>query len=335
MAKTLKLDDFLAMDSSIIDVRTPAEYEHASIEGAFNIPLFENDERADVGTIYKQRSKRKAIERGLEIVGPKLASFLKNTRALGGNSFRFYCWRGGMRSNSFAWLIENCGYETFVLEGGYKAYRQDLVSTFKKDYKYLVLSGNTGSLKTEVLKELRKLDEQVIDLEAKANHMGSVFGGVLSGTQPSSEHFQNSIALELKKIDLSRAVWLEDESFTIGGVYFHEDMYRAKQSAPRIVIELPRERRLENLVSLYGDSNTEDLLLATDKISKRLGGAMTLEAKKAIVSGNLHKAVDIILDYYDKYYLKALKSGNKKIQRHFKFEMESPLEMAQIIKEEL
>jgi len=192
----LSVDDFLkeAAHLPVIDVRSPGEYDHAHIPHAINIPLFDNEERAKVGTRYKQVGKDSAVLLGLELVGPKLADFVKKARRLNltGQEVLVHCWRGGMRSGSFAWLLNTAGIKARTLEGGYKAYRSQVLAAFAEPAR-MIYGGKTGSGKTEILHELAKQGEQVIDLEALANHKGSSYGAIGQEPQPSSEQFENKL----------------------------------------------------------------------------------------------------------------------------------------------
>ena len=157
-----------------------SHYASGHIPGAHNIPLFTNEERAIIGTLYVQVGKDPAVERGLELVGPKLADFVRQARELSaGKPLFLYCWRGGMRSGSMAWLFRTAGFKTFLLKGGYKAYRRSFIDLLDKyPWKIVVLGGPTGCGKTEILHRLQEKGQQVIDLEGLAHHKGSAFGAL-------------------------------------------------------------------------------------------------------------------------------------------------------------
>ena len=187
MSKVIQAQEFLKLSAKypIIDVRSPAEYDNAHIPGALSLPLFSNDERAAVGTIYKQCGKVKAVSKGLEIAGPKLSSFAKFALSLKTDHLLIHCWRGGMRSSSMAWLIETLGIKCTLLEGGYKSYRSHIRAELAKPFKIALLGGYTGSGKTELLQHLHNNNQQIIDLEAIAKHKGSAFGAIGQPQQPS------------------------------------------------------------------------------------------------------------------------------------------------------
>ncbi len=290
-------------DRPIIDVRSPAEFEYAHIPGALNIPLFENDERAQVGILYKQSGRQGAIFKGLDIVGPKMSGFLREAiRISPQRQLRIHCWRGGMRSESMAWLFSMGGFQIQVLDGGYKAWRHYIREQFETDAKYVVLSGRTGSGKTEILQELIKMDAQVIDLEGMAHHKGSSFGALGELPQPSSEQFENDLYDVWKTMDLDQAIWLEDESHFIGKVSIPDPLFEKMRNCPVVRVEMPVELRVERLVKDYTNYPKEGLIAATERITRKLGGQHAKSAIEAIQNNDFKTAIEIVLFYYDKTY---------------------------------
>jgi len=198
---------------TLIDVRSPGEYGHAHLPGALSLPLFSDEERKEVGTAYKQVSREHAIKIGLDAFGPKMRAMVEQVerwqrqQKLPARSPLFiYCWRGGMRSGAVAWLLDLYGFPVQVLEGGYKAFRNYVLHSFTQAWPFSVIGGYTGSGKTEVLSQLRKMGESVIDLEALACHKGSAFGNINMPPQPSQEQFENLLALELRGIAVKRNI---------------------------------------------------------------------------------------------------------------------------------
>ena len=194
MINNIEASEFLEKAETIpvLDLRSPGEYEDGHITGAINMPLFDDDERAKVGTKYKQVSKEEAMLLGLDIVGPKMSDMVRKAMSLAVNGeICLYCWRGGMRSGSVAWLLSTAGLKVTRLVKGYKAYRHHIREAFSQDVNLIVIGGMTGSGKTDILLEMLEQGHQVLDLEGYANHKGSAFGMLGQEKQPSSEQFEN------------------------------------------------------------------------------------------------------------------------------------------------
>jgi tRNA 2-selenouridine synthase len=306
---TMEPDEFLKTSilMPVVDVRSPAEYEKGHIPGALNIPLFNNEERAEVGTIYKKSGRQAAIFKGLDIVGPNMSRLLKKALSVARDGhLLMHCWRGGMRSESMAWLFRQGGIETHILAGGYRAYRRYIREYSGFHQSVVVLGGMTGSGKTEILQHIQNNNEQVIDLEAIANHKGSAFGDIGQAPQPSSEQFENDLAAEWLKLDAHRQLWLEDESRSIGTVTIPDPVFLKIIHAPVIFIELPLEKRISRIVNEYAGFSKLLLEKAIHRISKRLGGKNVKDALTFLYNDNFEMAVEIILRYYDKAYLNSL-----------------------------
>jgi tRNA 2-selenouridine synthase len=303
MPTVLHTEEFLLAPGLMLDVRSPAEYEHAHIPGAMSFPLFSNEERSQVGICYKQRGKEAAVELGLQIVGPKLVTFVQEAKQLSRDRvLRIHCWRGGMRSGSMAWLMETAGFQVAVLNQGYKGFRQWVRDTLAVPKPILTLGGMTGSGKTAVLQELARQGEQILDLEALANHRGSSYGALGLPPQPSTEHFENLIALTWWQFDQQHPVWIEAESRMIGTCRVPDEIFRPLQQAPVIELQRSRPERIAILMQEYGSANREDLITATERIARRIGGQHAKAAIEYIQNGSLELAIAIVLDYYDKTY---------------------------------
>jgi len=306
----INIDEFLALSENIpvIDVRSPSEYNHGHIPGALNIPLFDDNERACVGLRYKNEGRLAAIMEGLKYAGPSLAAKLELAlNASRDNKLLVHCWRGGMRSESMAWLFSMAGIETKVLQGGYKAYRHHVLEKLGEKRKLIVLGGMTGSSKTHILKYLENLGEQVIDLEGLANHKGSAFGSLGQLPQPTTEHFSNLLFGKWSKTDTHKALWVEDESRNIGTVFLPSDFYQNMQDTPAIILIMDPKIRLPRLSEEYSTYPAESLKASLMKISKRLGGDNMRSAVESIEAGDLTRAIEITLGYYDKAYSYSLK----------------------------
>jgi tRNA 2-selenouridine synthase len=288
----------------VIDVRSPAEYERGHIPGAFNLPLFDNQERAHVGTLYKRQGRQQAVMEGLSIVGPKMAQLAETSRSIAGDNQQliFYCWRGGMRSESMAWLVEKLDIHCYVLEGGYKTFRRHGRQLLTRPWNILILGGYTGSGKTEILRALAEKGEQVVDLEALARHKGSAFGAMGQKQQLATEHFENLLFDRWLTLTQQQPLWLEDESKMIGRNVIPDELFHAMRTAPVIKIEMPRQLRVERLVREYAGFPKAKLHDSVQRISKRLGGDKAQEADLAIDRDDFRTAIHITLDYYDKAY---------------------------------
>jgi tRNA 2-selenouridine synthase len=303
MMTTLKADEFIARmrEGKVLDIRTPSEFNQGHLPGAISFPLFSDEERVVVGTLYKQQGRDTAVLKGLEMVGPKLKSFVLQARKQKGPLF-LYCWRGGMRSNSMAWLLQTAGREVFVLEGGYKAYRTHCRELIANELRLIMLSGPTGSGKTEILHRLSEMGHQVLDLEGLACHRGSSFGGIGQPVQPSTEQFTNLIFEKIIGFDRSKPIWVEGESQAIGKVSILNELFLQMNTCPTIRIDPPWEERVERLLRDYAGFPVEELRTSVEKISKRLGGKDTQDTLKALEEGDFRKVTEITLGYYDKGY---------------------------------
>lgn len=333
LMEQLPIESFLAQgDVPILDVRSPSEFAFGHIPGAISFPLFDDSERERIGTIYKQKGREEAIELGLKLVGPRLHEMVQTARSIG-DRFRIHCWRGGMRSSSVAWLLRTAGMPCSTLEGGYKAYRKSIGGLFSKGFQLIVLTGPTGSRKTDILHALRLKGEQILDLEGLANHQGSSFGYVRSTSQPTTEQFQNELYHEARAIDPSRRTWIEDESFMIGRVGCIPELYESMQKAPHVLIKPSDSERLSYLVATYGRLDTEGLKVAVDGIRKRLGDERSRSAKEAIDHGDMESAARIILPYYDKRYARSLQVKKDCIRWELDYEGLSPDDVAERLME--
>ncbi len=319
------VESFLATgkDRRIIDVRSPAEFTRGHIPGAINIPIFNNLERARVGTAYKQRSRAEAISIGLEIVGPKMKLLAEEAKkhAVDGR-LQVYCWRGGMRSEKMAWLFELVGLQTEVLAGGYKAYRHYLHRYLAGLNNLVVLQGPTGSGKTQILHALAARGEQVLDLEGLAHHKGSAFGGLGEAPQPTTQQFQNDILATLLTFDPGRPIWVESESVTIGRVYLPEALWQQMNKAMVLAIAVPRQARVQHILAQYGNFSPDELTARIRQLQQKMGGAAVKKAVAWVEQGDLASAVDLLLTYYDKSY--AHSAGKYKIQQPRTVALTSP-----------
>jgi len=305
LAQQLDIITFLekSRDKLVIDVRSPIEYQHGHIPHAQNLPLFTDEERAAVGKLYRMRGREEAVKEGLRLVGPKLEQMVHSAEALSPQkTVMIYCWRGGMRSSSIAFLLETAGFEVCILHKGYKAYRTHVQQSFLQPANLRVLGGMTGSGKTEILLEMKKQGLQVIDLERLANHKGSAFGHIGLAEQPSTESFENNLFEALRQVDKNRPAWIEDEGIEIGRVHVPKPFYIQKMQAPMLLLDMKRELRAGRLAIEYGQVNDVQLAISIRQIEKKLGNLDMKLALDAVEQRNYARAAMILLVYYDEAY---------------------------------
>ena len=326
----IDIEQFLALSEErpVLDVRSPQEFLHAHIPCAFSLPLFTDAQRKIIGTAYKQQGRQTAVKKGLDYFSERIMSLLCDAEELvtgknndsKDNRVLIHCWRGGMRSRSVAWLLDLYGFKVFTLAGGYKAFRNWALNQFGKKYEFNILGGYTGSGKTELLREMQKNGEIVIDLENLANHKGSAFGNIGEMAQPGQEMFENLLAVELfrklrhacpnkakdEEVVSARKIWLEDESRHIGTVGIPKALWNNMRQSCLYFLEIPFDERLNYIISTYGTYEKKDLINSIIKIQKRLGGLETKTAINYLLENNVKESFSILLHYYDKLYTTAL-----------------------------
>lgn len=310
----------LAQENPVFDVRSPSEYLHAHIPGAHSLPIFNDAQRAEIGTSYKQDSTNKAIKIGFSHFGPQLNEYIdKVEKVISITSSRkvlVHCWRGGMRSGAMAWLLDFYGFEVVLLEGGYKSYRNYVLQQFNLPFQFTIVGGHTGSGKTEILLNLKSKGEAVIDLEGLASHKGSSFGALGMNVQPSQEQFENNLHRDLckyftidseGKFSQAKNIWIENESQRIGLVNIPKALFINLEASTLINIEIPFEERLKFITQYYGQFSNEELVSAIMRIQKRLGGLETKNAINFLLENNTIDCFRILLSYYDRQYSLASK----------------------------
>jgi len=312
--KRKELEKFRSYKGPLIDVRSPNEYYKGHMPNSINIPLFDNDERSIIGTIYKKNGREKAVIKGLMILEKKLEFLLENlfTNIDSNNNssnkknnelhIKIYCSRGGMRSQSIAWLLEKYKYNPITLNGGYKTYRRWILDSFSKKWNIIIIGGKTGTGKTRLLSLLEKYKYQTIDLEGFACHRGSTFGGLGMNDQPSNEQFENKIAEKLNSFETFNNIFVEAESANIGKCKIPHEFFNQMKTSRRIEILRSESNRLDELINTYSIFKKEDLKESVLRIKKRLGPQRTKTALESINKGKWDLVCRSVLDYYDKCY---------------------------------
>ncbi len=314
-SKREELEKFRKVNGPLIDVRSPGEYYKGNMPNSINIPLFDNEERSIVGTVYKNYGKEKAVLKGLEFVSNKIENIIDNlfeainfykSNNLDSKfkkpTLKIYCARGGMRSESISWLLEKYNQTSIRLKDGYKSYRKWTLESFSKEWKLVVIGGKTGTGKTKLLKLLEEKNYQIIDLEGLACHRGSTFGGLGMREQPSNEQFENKIAEELKGFKKSNKIFIEAESANIGKCKIPHEFFNQMKIAERIEIIKSESNRIEELIKTYSIYEEKDLIEAVLRIKKRLGPQRTKVAIESIKNKDWKSVCKSVLEYYDKCY---------------------------------
>lgn len=293
-----------------VDVRSPAEYAEATIQGAVNLALFTDEERKIIGTMYKQDSPAEAKLLGVEIVSKKLPELYKEIARLRketGKKIVLFCARGGMRSTSLALLLNGLGEKVYYIKDGYKGYRKVVmngIEALNSEVTYIVLHGRTGVGKTKILDELTALGMDVLDLEGGANHRGSLLGGVGLGNQPSTKTFESFIyhTLKNRKTDY---IFVEAESRRIGKLFVPKCVKSHMAEGHQILIDADIRFRAKHLISEYTDlePGNVELLDAIDKIRRYMGNEPVEELQDLVREGDFEKvAEELMINYYDPMY---------------------------------
>jgi tRNA 2-selenouridine synthase len=308
----------LATFDTVIDARSESEFAEDHLPGAVNWPVLSDEERASIGTEYKQVSAFDARKRGAALAAANIGRIVQQQVQDKARGWRplVYCWRGGQRSGSLALVLDQIGFYTQVLDGGYRAFRRALVADSAQLPQHLrlhVLCGRTGSAKTALLQALAAEGAQVIDLEALARHKGSVLGLWPGQPQPSQKAFETALWQTLRALDASRPVFIESESRTIGKLRVPEALLLRMRAAPCAEVQLPLPERVAFLMRDYAHFVQNSASLAERLNALRdVQGAKVVQAWQAAVqAGQLELVVEQLLSqHYDPVY-------NKSMQRHF------------------
>lgn len=312
MHRIISLDEAQKLNDPIyIDMRSPSEYLVGHIPGATNIPLFNDDERVEVGTVYKQVGSEEAKHLGLSIVSTKLPDLVHQVRDLHktGRTVIVYCWRGGMRSKSVVSVLDIMGIPAYQLLGGYKNYRQSVLQQLREFVvkpQIVVLCGSTGVGKTTLLSLLADQGAPTIDLEKLANHRGSAFGHVGIGLPATAQNFDAAILAELESLNDKPYIIVECESKRIGNVYLPEALFHGMKKGKKILATADIDTRISRLIKEYTDvynRNYNAIVNSIKTLEKKLGCKRTESLITQMNAGQLHDVVrTLLVDYYDPLY---------------------------------
>ncbi|MFZ3207781.1 MAG: tRNA 2-selenouridine(34) synthase MnmH [Geobacteraceae bacterium] len=311
MPETVAFSESLLLDHLPVDVRTPLEYEEDHIPGAINVPLLTNEERVEIGTLYKQTGPHEARMRGLELTAHRFPALVKEiAEAAAGRPILVYCWRGGLRSKTVADILELTGFRAVQLKGGYKAYRNRVIAYFEEfrpPGPLVALHGMTGVGKTTFLLGLKSNRYSVIDLEGLACHRGSAFGELGLSQTLTQKRFESLLWDALRGLPPGRPILVEGESKRIGRISLPSKLYEAMQEGVLVWCEASLSTRVQRLIEEYGRLDyRQGMAEALERIRKRLGGG-----KFAEISGYLERwemepfMRELMAGYYDKVYYKT------------------------------
>ena len=313
--------------SEIIDVRSPNEFAEDHIPKAINLPVLNDDERAQVGTIYKQINPFTARKVGAALVSKNISQHLTEYFATKDKNYRplVYCWRGGQRSGSMASVLSQIGWRVTLIEGGYKTYRtyvRQQIEHLPQKFTYQVLCGLTGSGKTRILHQMRLTrGAQVLDLEGLANHRGSLLGEEWQGKlspQPSQKYFESLLLEQLQKFNPHQPVWVESESQKIGNIYLPQFLWEKMKQANSIEIQIPIAARVKFLLEEYPHlmDHADILKWKLEKFKSRYGWDKLCHWYQLIDAANWELFVQDILQYhYDPTYRQSIKRDFSKADR--------------------
>ena len=316
-AHILRLDQFLTeLDrfDLIIDVRSPAEFALDHIPGAVNYPVLNNEERAQIGTLYKQVSPFAAKKLGAALVSRNIAHHLENHLLELPREWRplIYCWRGGERSGAFTHILNRIGWKAMQLEGGYQGFRRTVIDGLDlaaQQFTFQVICGMTGSGKTRVLQETQKYGAQILDLEALAIHRGSVLGNEPNIEQPSQKGFETALWNALRSLDSTKPVLVESESKKVGGVHIPDALMEKIRSGACIELRSSTQTRVSWLIHEYHHflSDTDNFKRKLALLTAHYGKVQIAQWSEAIDAGNFPELVEeLLVKHYDPSYQSSI-----------------------------
>lgn len=299
----------------LVDVRSPREYQQATIPGAVNLPVLNDEERREVGTLYVSGKVEEAKRYGVNAISPRLPAMFQQYQEYlrQYDQVVVFCSRGGFRSNSIFSLLKALGMRVSRLEGGYKGYRRTVHEALPKllsQARFVTLSGNTGSGKTAILNELQNLGANVLNLEKHANHRGSLLGSVGLGQPHSQKMFESLLYEAAQEWKAPYLVFTEGESKRIGDAILPPYLVEAMQAGTDVLIEADLSYRMQQIKQDYfahGDADVPDILKGLDGLKRYLNEERVEGYKRHVAAGQLDPVIeDLLLKYYDpRYNLRA------------------------------
>ncbi|MCK5912792.1 MAG: tRNA 2-selenouridine(34) synthase MnmH [Desulfuromusa sp.] len=325
MQETIELEQALEQQRKgtlIIDVRTPAEFAETTIPGAVNVPIFSNDERIEIGTVFKEQGKRDARKLGVRLVAPKIPLLMDRVEELRQGHpgpVIVFCWRGGMRSLAMTSFMNLAGIPARQMLGGHKGFRRKVLDYFEQQQwpPVFVLRGLTGTGKTRVLQQLQQMDYPVIDLEGLANHRGSAFGALGLEQQPSQKKFDALLWARLEQLKNSPYLVTEGESLHIGRVVVPKSFHQAMQVQTSLWLTASLDVRTQIILEDYPalDQLREQFKRPINALKERLGSQVVAEFLELLDTGQWDKLVhELMVRYYDPLYLHTLPERRVEIE---------------------
>ncbi len=309
--KEISFRESLELTNSIyIDVRSPAEFETDHVSGSLNIPLFDNNERKEIGTIYRMAGRNDAVVRGTEIVGEKLKGIMHSILEHKDKNLLVMCARGGMRSGSLVSLLDSLGLPVYQIKEGYKGYRRfviDSLESLKLEAPLFVLQGLTGSGKTEIIRQTR----YAIDLEDLAGHRSSVFGGI-DNIRRTQKRFESLLLDRIRVLERAPYILIEGESRKIGNLHIPDPLYEFMKRSPVMYLDTPIERRVEIIYEEYHDyCDDTNIPVIVKSLGAKLGKKNTDDLISLYTQGKIKEFIRLMLDkYYDPLYQYSLDKKN-------------------------
>lgn len=315
-------DPWKKVYGDVIDVRSPREFAEDHWPGSINLPVLNDAERAEIGTLYVQVDPFVARKRGAALVAQNIARHLETHFASKDKSYHplVYCWRGGQRSGSMAMVLAQIGWAVDVLKGGYKTYRawvREQLLELPLQFTYRILCGKTGCGKTTILRWLAAQGAQVLDLEKLANHRGSLLGQESNSPQPSQKWFESCLLQTLTLFDPDRPVWVESESAKIGQIHIPPVLWQRITHADCVEIQVPLAIRVNRLLEDYAHwAIHSDLLKKKLLLFKQEQGQARLQTWFNYIDAQNGSAFveDILVNHYDPAYDHALRRTFSRIQ---------------------